>query len=100
MTLEPFVGPWPLFQFFVFYTVVRIPGLADQPVARRLTAHRMVQTQNKRTQTFMSQVGFESNIPVFERAKTVHALNSAATVGGNNKSLFLGGCTDGQRSMQ
>jgi hypothetical protein len=30
----------------------------------------------------MLQVGFEPTIPVFERAKTVHALDSAATVTG------------------
>jgi hypothetical protein len=28
----------------------------------------------------MPEVGFESTIPVFERAKTVHALDGAATV--------------------
>jgi hypothetical protein len=28
----------------------------------------------------MPRVGFESTIPVFERAKTVHALNRATTV--------------------
>jgi hypothetical protein len=28
----------------------------------------------------MPQVGFESTIPVFKRAKTVHALDRAATV--------------------
>jgi hypothetical protein len=30
----------------------------------------------------MPRVGFEPTIPVFERAKTVHALNCAATVAG------------------
>jgi hypothetical protein len=30
----------------------------------------------------MSQVGFEITIPVFERSKTVHALDRAATVTG------------------
>jgi hypothetical protein len=30
----------------------------------------------------MPQVGFEPSIPVFERAKTVHALYRAATVTG------------------
>jgi hypothetical protein len=30
----------------------------------------------------MRQVGFESTIPVFERTKTVHALDRAATVSG------------------
>jgi hypothetical protein len=28
----------------------------------------------------MSQVGFESTIPLFERAKTVHALDRSATL--------------------
>jgi hypothetical protein len=37
-------------------------------------------TQNKRTQTSMPRVGFEPTIPVFERAMTVQALDSAATV--------------------
>jgi hypothetical protein len=37
-------------------------------------------TQNKRTQTSVSSVGFESTIQVFERAKIVHALDRAAIV--------------------
>jgi hypothetical protein len=37
-------------------------------------------TQNKRTQTYMPEVGFEPTIPAFERAKRVHALARAATV--------------------
>jgi hypothetical protein len=41
---------------------------------------RTAQTQNKRTQTSMPQVGFEAAISMFERAKTVHALDRAATV--------------------
>jgi hypothetical protein len=35
--------------------------------------------QNKRTQTSMPLVGFEPTIPAFKRAKTVHALDRAAT---------------------
>jgi hypothetical protein len=31
----------------------------------------------------MPEVGFKPTIPVFERAKTVHALDRAATVIGN-----------------
>jgi hypothetical protein len=34
--------------------------------------------------TSMPQVGFESTIPVFERAMTVHALDRAATVIGRH----------------
>jgi hypothetical protein len=39
-----------------------------------------LQKHNKRTQTSTPQVGFEPMIPVFERTKTVHALDRAATV--------------------
>jgi hypothetical protein len=56
--------------------------MGDQPVAR---AHRTAQTQNKRTQTPMPQAGFEPTIPVYELAKTVHALDSAATVIGTSR---------------
>jgi ribosomal protein S2 len=42
------------------------------------TGHRKI--QNKRTQTFMHRVRFETTVPVFELAKTVHALDRAATV--------------------
>jgi hypothetical protein len=57
--------------------------MGDQPVARPLPAHRTAQTQNKRKQTSMPQLGFEPTIPVFERAKTVHASDRAATVVGD-----------------
>jgi hypothetical protein len=53
----------------LFYTVGRTPWTGDQPVKRPLPAHRTRQTQNKRTQTSMPQVGFEPTIPEFERAK-------------------------------
>jgi hypothetical protein len=80
MALQPFVGPWPIFDFLIFYTVDMIPWTGDQPFARPLPAHRTALTQNKRTQTSMPQEGLEYTIPVFERAKTVHALDRAATV--------------------
>jgi hypothetical protein len=54
--------------------------MGDQPVARPLPAHRTAQTHNKLTQTPMPQVGFEPTMPVLERAKTVYALDHAATV--------------------
>jgi hypothetical protein len=43
----------------------------------------------------MPQVRFEPTIPVFERAKTVHALDRAATVigvSGNNRLLLWERC--------
>jgi hypothetical protein len=36
----------------------------------------------------MSQLGFEPTIPVFERTKTVHALDRAATVIGEEFGLL------------
>jgi hypothetical protein len=70
------------FSFLISYTVDRTPWTGDQPVARPLPAHRIEQTQNKRTQASVSQVGFEPTIPEFERAKIVHALDGAVTVVG------------------
>jgi hypothetical protein len=82
MALQLFVGPWPLFSFFIFYRIGRIPRTEDQPIARPLPTHR-TQTWNKRTLTCMPRVGFEPAIPVFERAKAVHALDRAASVIGS-----------------
>jgi hypothetical protein len=73
-------GLWQLFQFLNLYTVDRAPWTGDQPVARPLTTHRTTQKQNKRTWTSMPGVRFEPTTPEFERAKTVHALDRAATV--------------------
>jgi hypothetical protein len=44
--------------------------------------HTEQHKQNKNTQTSMPRVGVEPTIKVFERAKTVHALDCAATVMG------------------
>jgi hypothetical protein len=68
-------------QFLNPKTVGRIPWTGDQPIARPLA----IQTQNKHRQTSMPWVGFELTIPAFERAKTVHALDRAATVIGSAK---------------
>jgi hypothetical protein len=88
IALQPFVGPWPLFQCLDLFTVARTPWTTDQPFARPLPAHRTAQTEDKSTQTSMPQVGFEPTIPVFERAKTV-VLNRAATVIGAYFSLSV-----------
>jgi hypothetical protein len=80
MVLEPFVGSWALFSFFVFYTVDRTHWTGDQPAARPLLAHMTAQTQNKLTHTFMPRMGFEPTILAFKRVETVHALDRAVTV--------------------
>jgi hypothetical protein len=74
MALEPLVGLGSFFSFLIFYTVASTSWTGDQSVART------AQTENKRTQTSMPRVGFESTIPVFKLAKKIHVLDSAATV--------------------
>jgi hypothetical protein len=74
MALQPFVGPRSVLQIRnIFYTDGRTPWMSDKPVARPLPTHRTTQTQ-----TSMPGVGFEPATTAFERAKTVHALDSAA----------------------
>jgi hypothetical protein len=68
--------------FLIIYTDGRTPWTGDQPVARPLPTHKTTQTQNKRTQTSVPWVEFEPTIPVFQQAKTVRALDRAATVNG------------------
>jgi hypothetical protein len=77
---SPLLGVGSFFGFLILYTVGRTPWTWDQPVARPLPIHRTIQTQNKRTQTFMPRMGFEPTTPVFERAKTVLDLDCAAAV--------------------
>jgi hypothetical protein len=84
MTLQPFVGPWAFSSFLILYTLGRSPWAGDQSVARPLPTHRTTQTHNKLTQTSMLWVGFEPTMPAFERAKTVYALDSVATVIGTS----------------
>jgi hypothetical protein len=82
------VAPWPLFRFLNLYTVGRTPWTGDQAVARPLSTHRTTQTQNKHTHTFMTPVGFEPTIPMLELAKSVHALDRAATVIGRDTFCY------------
>jgi hypothetical protein len=66
-----------------FYTADRSLCIGDQPVGRPLPTYRTTQTQNKFTQT-IPQVGFEPNIPVFERENTGHDLDRPVTLIGYN----------------
>jgi hypothetical protein len=80
MSVQPFVGPWPLFQFRNPKRVGRTPRTGDQPVARPLPTHRTAQTQNNCKQTSMHWLGFETTSPMYEQAKIVQGLDRAATV--------------------
>jgi hypothetical protein len=73
-------GPWPFSQFLNLYTVGRTPWTGDQSNARPLPTHRTTQKHNTPTRIFTHLVRFEPTIPVFERAKAVHALDDASTV--------------------
>jgi hypothetical protein len=78
MAVQPF-GPWPLFLSPLHSRYDSLDGGS----ARRKAATYTAQAHNKRTQTTMPRVGLEPTIPVYERAKTVHALDRAATAIGN-----------------
>jgi hypothetical protein len=80
MALQPL---WTLAAFSVYLpTLGRPPGAGDQAVSRPVHIYGATQTQTKCTQKSIALVGFEPLIPAFERAKTVHALDLAATVTG------------------
>jgi hypothetical protein len=68
------------FHFVIIYTVGRTSWSRDQWFGRPLPTHRTTQHRLKSTQTSMPRLGIYPTIPVFERAKTVHALDRAATV--------------------
>jgi hypothetical protein len=89
----------PFFNYLIIYTVGMTPLTGDQHVASALPTQRATQTQNKRIQTCMPWEGFAPTVResedssclrprghcdrlASERAKTVHALDRAATVMG------------------
>jgi hypothetical protein len=78
LALQPFVGPWPIFQFsdLLHGRWDSLDGGSDH---RKAATYTQGNKQNKRTQIPMPRVRFEPTIPVFERAKTVPALDRAAT---------------------
>jgi hypothetical protein len=78
-------------RFFSFLVTTQSVGLLGRGISP--SQGRYLHTQqhkHKRTQTSVPRVGFEPTIPVFERAKTVHASDRAATLIGHN--AFAGTC--------
>jgi hypothetical protein len=69
MALQPFVGPWPVLQFLDLFT--QSVGLLGRGISP---------SQGRYLHTGQHKYGFEPTIPVFERAKTVHALGRAVTM--------------------
>jgi hypothetical protein len=68
------------FSFLIYTQSVGLLGRGSGRLKATLPAHRTTQTQNKREQTSMPSVVLEPTTSVFERAKTVHDLDRAATV--------------------
>jgi hypothetical protein len=71
-------------RFLDLYAVDRTPWKGDQPIARPLPKHRI---NAHRHPCFW--VGFEPTIPVLKQAKTVHALDRAATVIGIFRAIVF-----------
>jgi hypothetical protein len=92
IALQSLVGSWLLFQFLSVYEVGNLPSTGDQPFARPLPTRRTTQTETKRPETSMPWMGIEPTIPVFERVRTVHALDCAATVIGHLTTSALRMC--------
>jgi hypothetical protein len=91
-------GSRPLIQFCIhIFTAGRTPWTGDQPVGSPLCKHRQHKHRiNAYThQTSTPWVGFELTSAALERAKTVHALDCAATVTGivrTNTQNYVFGC--------
>jgi hypothetical protein len=81
--------PWNALFHFSFLILKQSVGLLGRGISQSQDRylHWTTQTQNRRTQTSMPWVGFEPTIPVFERAKTAHALDRAAAVIGRYLSV-------------
>jgi hypothetical protein len=80
MVLQSLLDLGRFFSPLILYTQsVGLLGRVMNPSQGRYL-HTEEHKQNKRTQTSTPWVGFEPTIPAFERAKIVHALNSASTV--------------------
>jgi hypothetical protein len=87
MALQPFC--WTLVAFSISESSTQSVGLLVQGINRSQGRyiHTEQHKQNKRTQTSIPWVGFESTITAFERAKTVHTLDRATSMIAWNKGV-------------
>jgi hypothetical protein len=79
-------------RFFSFLLYTQSVGFLERGISpsQGLYLHtEQHKTQKKPNQTSMPLVRFEPTIPVFQRTKTLHALDSAATVLGTNECMYL-----------
>jgi hypothetical protein len=69
-----------VYSFLIHTESVGLLGRGISPSQGRYLHTVEHKTYSKRTQTSLLRMRFEPTIPVFERAKTVHALDHAATI--------------------
>jgi hypothetical protein len=81
LPLQSIGHPWNALFHFSFLILGQSVGLLGRGIStsQGLYLHRTTQTQIKRAQTFIPQVGFEPTVLVFERAKTVNTFVRPAT---------------------
>jgi hypothetical protein len=77
---RPLVGLYRFFSFLIYTQAVGLLGWGIRPSQGLYLHTEQHKDRKKRTQTSMPRVELEPTTPVFERAKTVHALDWAATV--------------------
>jgi hypothetical protein len=82
VALQPFIFLGRFFSFLIFYTFGKNHWPGDELIARPLPVHNTAPAQNEHTEASMPQIGLEPTILVFERGKTVHAFDRAATLTG------------------
>jgi hypothetical protein len=86
MALQSYVGDLGcFFSFFIYTQTVGLLGRGISP--SKAATYTQNNIHNKRTQTCMPRVGFEPTVLVFERAKTAHIVERAATVIGEPLKL-------------
>jgi hypothetical protein len=87
--IHPFIHLWLYSHLFdlgsVSWSFTQSVGLLGRGIrpSQGHYLHTEEHKHNKRTQTSMPQVRFETRIPVFEQAKTAHALCGANTMIGH-----------------
>jgi hypothetical protein len=86
MALQPYVVPWPLLHFCNLFTQsVELLGRMFSPSQGRYLHTRQHKHRiNVHTSDIHALSGIRTHDPEFERAKTVHVLDRAATVTGSD----------------
>jgi hypothetical protein len=79
MALQPLVDLGRFFSFLIYTQSLGLLGRLIGP-SQGLYLHTGQHKHRINSQTSMPRVGFETTIPVFERAETVLALDRSATV--------------------